>query len=76
MRSNQKIRKLRAETDITQAETADRLRVCRETYALYECGKIGLSVDRLMEIAEILGAAPIDLLPDEDPHGRRYEVQR
>lgn len=76
MRSNQKIKIARKKAKITQDKMAEKLRVCRSTYALYESGKIGLSVDKLMEIAEIVGAPAESLLPDEDWLGRKYEVQQ
>lgn len=64
MTTGEKLRAARKAAGLTQAQTAARLYICRETYALYESSRLGITVGRLMELAKVLGVPAAGLLPD------------
>jgi transcriptional regulator with XRE-family HTH domain len=60
----QRIRARREERGWTQAELAERLGRTQTAVSYWESGRRGLSLDDLVEVAEVLGIAGAELLPD------------
>lgn len=60
----QAVAKYRKAVGMTQAELAERLDLSLDAVSRLERGNIGLSVARLVELAEIFGCETVDLLSD------------
>ncbi len=63
--SGEKIRQLRNDKGISQYELAERVNASLQQIDGYERGDKNMPVERLFNIAEVLGATPADLLSDE-----------
>lgn len=59
MRNN--IKKLRTETGLTQEELAERLDVCQQAVAKWENGYATPRIEKLIELAKLLGCSIDDL---------------
>ena len=59
-----KLRDLRLRYTIKQSDLAERLAVQRSTVTRYEQGARGMTVDMLLQIADIFGVPACRLLPD------------
>ncbi len=57
MKYAERIRALREDRDMTQAEVARLLKVGQRTYCDYEMGKIRIPVDSLMVLAKLYGVS-------------------
>lgn len=72
-----KLKRLRTDVDKTQEEMAKLLGVKRSTYGEYERGKIMPPVDKIEQIALILGVQPYNLvgwkIPDIDGNNVQIE---
>jgi transcriptional regulator with XRE-family HTH domain len=62
-----RIRQQRVLSGLTQSQLAERLGLTYQQVSKYEAGKNGVSVDRLAEIAAVLGCELIDFLPVAAP---------
>ncbi|URL06790.1 helix-turn-helix domain-containing protein [Avibacterium sp. 21-595] len=62
----QKIRDIREDKKITQATMAELLHMSEGGYAKIERGETDLKIDRLANIAQILGVEMVDLIPFGD----------
>lgn len=58
------LRKVRKKCGITQEELAKRLKLNRATVSKYETGQIKPTFEQIQNIAEVLGVALSELLPD------------
>jgi transcriptional regulator with XRE-family HTH domain len=61
-----KIKRLREQSDLTQQEMADKLNMHLKTWQKVENGITKLDIERLKQIAEILGTTVEDLINVED----------
>lgn len=59
----QKIRDIREDKKITQAAMAELLHMSEGDYAKIERGETEIKIDRLADIAQILGVEMVDLIP-------------
>lgn len=64
-RVRQNLRNLREEKGLTQAEMAEKLSVTATNYAKWERGEIGISLERLPQIARALEVNEEELLRNE-----------
>ena len=70
----ERIRNLRQDNDLTQAEIAKMLNVRQNTYSQYEIGVIKYSVDVLIKLAQFYGTSVdylLELTDNPNPYGRR-----
>lgn len=65
-----RLRAVREEKGMSQAAVAKAARIDRSFYSEVETGRHSVSVDRLHDIADVLGVAVADLFPpDPEPTG-------
>lgn len=57
-----RIKELRAELDMKQADLADRLKIARTVVSKYELGQVDLSTDTIRRLCEIFGVSADYLL--------------
>lgn len=57
-----RIKELRAELDMKQADLADRLKIARTVVSKYELGQVDLSTDTVRRLCEIFGVSADYLL--------------
>lgn len=62
------IRSIRKEAGLTQSALAEPLHCTPAYISMIESGKAGITVDMLVEVAELLGVAPRMLLDQDCPH--------
>ncbi len=67
-----RIRDLREDKDITQAQMADYLKIHQTTYSDYELGKLNIPIDIFIKLAEFYGTS-IDYLAEVTDNPKRYE---
>ena len=78
----EKLRRLRGEAQMTQAEVAEKLNVTRQTISSYESGRTQPDVEMLKHLAEVYGVSVQELLcaeaeeTDEMPSGRALRFLR
>ena len=65
----EKLRRLRGEAQMTQAEVAEKLNVTRQTISSYESGRTQPDVEMLKHLAEIYGVSLEELLRAEPSDG-------
>ena len=69
----ERIRNLRQDNDLTQAEIAKMLNVRQNTYSQYEIGVIKYPVDVLVKLAQFYGTSVdylLELTDNPKPYGR------
>ena len=69
-----RLRDLREDNDLTQAQVAAILKVHQTTYSSYELGKLGIPADALSALADYYGVSVDYLLSRTDrkePYSRR-----
>lgn len=64
-----RIRRARRELELTQADAALRVGINQQTWASYETGKRGVSLEMLEKIARALGK-PVTYFVDSELNGR------
>lgn len=69
------IAKYRKAAGLTQAQLAERLNLSLDAISRLERGNIGLTVERLMELAEILNCETMDLLHEGSTRVRDQAIQ-
>ena len=62
MKIGNKIRKIRELKNISPKDMADRLNITPQSYHKIERDEVSLNIDRLLEVAEIFGMKPEDVL--------------
>ena len=67
--------KWRKVSGLTQAQLAERLNLSLDAVSRLERGNIALTVERLVELAEIFGCETADLLGEGSTRGRDQAVQ-
>src|SRR5436305_1042179 len=67
----ERLRSERSRVDWNQAELARRLDLSRTSITNIECGRQGIYVHQLMELALVLEVSPCDLLPALDDVTKR-----
>lgn len=68
MKIGHKIRKIREFKNIKPKEMADRLQLSQAVYAQIEREEADISIERLLEVAEIFEMKPEDLLTFDEKH--------
>lgn len=63
----ERIRLTREKRGLTQEQVAKRLNIATQSYQAYEWGKMGVGIERLRQIADILEVPLVDLLPNIPP---------
>ena len=66
MNINEKIRRIRESKEWSQEQMAERLGMSKNGYAKIERGEVTLNLERLEQIAQILGVGIVDLLQNKD----------
>ncbi len=75
----ERIRNLRIDHNLTQAEIAKRLNVKQNTYSQYEIGILKYPVDVLIKLAEFYGTSIdylLGLTDNPEPYERKSESKR
>ncbi|MBO5199750.1 MAG: helix-turn-helix transcriptional regulator [Clostridia bacterium] len=67
-----RIRDLREDKDITQAQMADYLKIHQTTYSDYELGNLNIPIDIFIKLAEYYGTS-IDYLAEVTDNPKRYK---
>lgn len=70
-----RIRALREDKDMSQKEIAERLHVSQATYSRYECGKLDIPTQILIQLA-MLHKVSIDYLLGLDKITMKYEKEK
>lgn len=65
MSIHEKLRKLRLNKNLSQANIAFMLNISQNAYSLIESGKTKIDEQRIIQLAKILGVHPYELLTDE-----------
>lgn len=65
MKVHEKVRKIRELKNFSQENMAEQLQMSVNGYAKIERGEVGLQMDKLEKIADVLGMGVVDLLTVE-----------
>ena len=68
----QRLRDLREDRDLTQAQMADLLKIHQTTYSDYEIGKLNVPIDVFMKLASFYGTS-IDYLAGITDNPKPYK---
>lgn len=72
-----RIKRLRKNKGMNQAELAEATGVEINTISRYETGANAPSIEQLLNLAEALGVSPMEILPPQDPVLRRiFELRQ
>lgn len=66
-RIGQRIRGLRRRVGLSADVVAERIGLSRSQYLRFESGLIGMTVQRLVAVADVLGVSLRDLIPADNP---------
>ena len=64
---HQKIRELRKEKGLTQAQVANELNIDRSTYAYYESGRTRLNIDVVVKLAHFFQVSFATIIGQPEP---------
>lgn len=73
-----RLKNLREDNDLTQKQLAARLQCSQRTYSDYETGKVGISAEILVRLANIYNTSIdylLDLTDEKTPYPRKVEKQ-